>query len=170
MSLSKLISLIFLFIFVIHSVDGQPNKVTGYYSSNFAIIGWFSVQILLSSDSTFKYQYIGDLTNDKAKGIYKVVKDTVYLEFEDTYVESWPDLLDTVTYISTDTTGKEITLTVDFNQPTSPRPQKLLFKGRKLLIMNSDGQVEKRIEDRKGRLRNFYLKKNENHTWTDWGI
>jgi hypothetical protein len=159
--LKNSLTIFFLTTFLVST--GQQNNVDGYYSSNFAVSGWFGTQILLNTDKTFIYQYTGDLFNDKATGSYKVVNDTIFLEFT-------PELIDTITYVITDSTGKEVKFKPPqpVNHAAGARPQKLLHRRDKLLIVKSDGQILKKARDGKGKKREYYLLRQNGHSWTYW--
>jgi len=55
--------------------------VAGCYMSNFAQGGFFVTWVHLSQDSTFKFKHSGDLYFDSGSGKYHLVKDTIFLTF-----------------------------------------------------------------------------------------
>lgn len=136
---------------------GQKSKIPGYYISNYAELGFFVTQIELFEDSTFKYEFSGDLFLDKANGKYKVKKDTIYFEYH-------PEQIDTTTYTFTDSTGEVF----NFKKRQMPnysehlRPHRLRYKKGKLYAIKADIQKPEKKNIVKRRIKKYYLvRRNE---------
>jgi hypothetical protein len=70
-------------IFFIGLLSCNTTKnVAGSYQTNFADLGFFMTEIELKSDSSFSYRFAGDLIDDKAKGKYRVINDTIFLIYD----------------------------------------------------------------------------------------
>lgn len=125
----------------------QVNKVYGFYVSNFPISEFFTTQIQLNTDSTFKYEWWGDMRNDLAIGSYEVNNDTILL----TYI---PSKYDTLYFWKDDTTGADTNIIWHYKtyNPTKQdhaiklknydlvsyignRPLKFYYKHQKLLLL-----------------------------------
>ena len=59
----------------------STKNIQGKYKSNFADLGFFINTIKFKNDSTFKYNYSGDLVNQDLTGTYKIHKNKLYLKF-----------------------------------------------------------------------------------------
>jgi hypothetical protein len=68
-------------IFIVFSCSTKQN-IYGTYESNFADLGFFITKIELKKDSTFNYNFAGDLINQSLTGKYYTRKNTLYLEFK----------------------------------------------------------------------------------------
>ena len=93
------------------SLWGQ--NIEGYYASNAAVLGFFVTRIQLNPDSTFKYEFAGDLQYDYGTGRYKFVESTVHLQF---------DAIEDTSYVIK--AFREV--------HASNRPSKYLLRGNKL--------------------------------------
>ncbi|WP_379963323.1 hypothetical protein [Epilithonimonas sp. UC225_85] len=71
----------FIFLIVILTSCASNKDVTGIYKSNFADLGFFVTTISLQKDSTFEYNFAGDLVNTDLTGKYIVKDKNLYLEF-----------------------------------------------------------------------------------------
>lgn len=140
----------------------SQDSISGCYSSNFAIIGWFGMHIRLNDDSTFNYLFSGDLFYDNTKGMYIQNKKEVILKFEKT--------TDTLEITLTDSLGN-ISRT-RFPKPENPsaniRPSKLLFKRGVLLVYDENGSRIHRNMNAKGRRKKYYLVKHGPHEMKNW--
>lgn len=100
------------------------NRLPGYYSSNVAESGFFATKIQLNPDSTFKYEFRGDLMYNKGTGRYKVQNKRLIL------------------------------LTFDKDENTDPmaralgsngkRPTRLYYKNGKLYEFGTNGELVKK--------------------------
>jgi hypothetical protein len=72
--------LIFL-IFTTLLSCASDKKVIGTYKSNRASLGFFITTIEFKADSTFKYNFSGDLINQNLTGKFSVKQNIVYLKF-----------------------------------------------------------------------------------------
>ena len=59
----------------------STKDIQGKYKSNFADLGFFINTIEFKNDSTFNYNYSGDLVNQDLTGTYKIDKNKLYLKF-----------------------------------------------------------------------------------------
>ena len=66
----------------------STKDVSGVYRSNFAKYGFFTTKINFKSDSTFGYRMRGDLLSDTAKGIYKVARKRLMLNYDKPVLEN----------------------------------------------------------------------------------
>jgi hypothetical protein len=111
-----------LFLTIAISALGQRD-ITGYYSSNTADMGFFVTKIQLNKDSTFKYEFSGDMMYNKGTGTYRIEnKKIIHLAFD-------KDSLTTI----------EKALSIN-----GKRPQKLVYKGGRLHEFTVDGQIVKK--------------------------
>jgi len=85
-------------------------------------MGFFVTRIQLKKDSTFKYEFSGDMMYNKGTGTYIIEKKIIYLTFD-------KDSLTTIEK-ALSSNGK--------------RPQKLLYKGGRLHEFTVDGQIVKK--------------------------
>jgi hypothetical protein len=127
-------------------------SLPGYYSSNVADIGFFLTKIQLNNDSTFKYEFSGDLAYNKGTGKYKIEnKNITHLTFDTDSIDTLEKAL---------SRGGE-------------RPSRLLYKNGRLHSFRKDGQIVKKgkglsrhkkflfFGDRYLTTRQFYLKKRK---------
>jgi len=137
---------------------GQQNKIIGNYRSNFAELGFFVTQIELLPDSTFEYEFSGDLFYDRAKGKYKVHNDTIYFEY-------YSEKIDTTTVTYIDSTGKVFKYKMPpmSNYAKHLRPNKLYYRKRKLFAINSDEELPIKNDNVKGQTRRYYLIRRKGH-------
>ena len=95
--------------------------VTGYNSSNVADLGFFITKIQLKPDSTFKYEFYGDLMYDKWTGKYRIEsKKLIKVIFD-------RDSIDILGF-----------------SRTTNRPKQLLIRNNKLYEFKQNGKVLKR--------------------------
>jgi hypothetical protein len=133
------------------STFGQ-RSLTGYYSSNAADMGFFVTRIQLNKDSTFKYEFSGDMMYNKGTGTYRIEnRKIIHLTFD-------KDSLTTIEK-ALSSSGK--------------RPNKLLYKSGRLHEFSKDGQIIKKgkglsrhkkflfFGDRYLTTRKLYLKKRK---------
>lgn len=76
----KIILFIYISIFLVSC--NANKKISGKYRSNFADLGFFITEIELKSDSTFHYEFSGDLLHTELAGKYKIKKNKLYLRFD----------------------------------------------------------------------------------------
>lgn len=165
--LLKLLTFILYLTFIGYYARGQ-HKVTGHYVTNLAESGWFTTQIQLNKDQTFKYQFKGDLSNDLAHGTFTINGDTIKLNYE--------------THASIELTPQIAGDSAEFksyfpNLSELNRPQELLYKNGKLWFLNEKGQIKRTalgyrrqfliFGPRKLVKRIFYLKP-VNYEWKNW--
>jgi len=110
---------------------GQSDKITGYYSSNFAILGFFVTQVQLDSDGTFIYDMRGDLSHDHEKGTYSFDKDTVYLNYPGRFVDTCDSK---VLWYTTDLNGHRVNY-------SHKGPDKFYYQSNKLFILDDSGKL-----------------------------
>lgn len=133
------------------STFGQ-RSLTGYYSSNTADMGFFVTRIQLNTDSTFKYEFSGDMMYNKGTGRYRVVdRKIIHLTFD----------------------KDSISLLEKALSSSGKRPTRLLYKSRQLHEFTKDGQIIKKgkglsrhkkflfFGDRYLTTRKLYLKKRK---------
>jgi len=78
MKLKTILSLCILTLLI----SCNANKtIEGKYRSNFADLGFFITEIELKKDSTFHYEFSGDLIHTELDGNYKVENKVLYLRF-----------------------------------------------------------------------------------------
>lgn len=115
----KTLGIIILTLFSL-TTFGQRD-VVGYYSSNVAENGFFITKIQLRSDSTFKYEFYGDLLYDRGTGKYKIEnKRTICVAFDRDSVD-----------------------VLGFGRMTS-RPQKFLYNNARLYEFEANGKILRR--------------------------
>src|SRR5690554_6878646 len=118
--------ILLILIVIVSSLDlvKCQNSITGCYSSNFAIIGWFATHIKFSDDNSFEYLFAGDLFYDKIKGTYEIVENQIILSY-DKKIDSleMADFLDSLVIFKF--------LEPD-NNAANHRPSKLRIKENKL--------------------------------------
>jgi hypothetical protein len=107
------------------SALGQRD-ITGYYSSNTADMGFFVTKIQLNKDSTFKYEFGGDMMYNKGTGMYKIENgNIIHLTFD-------KDSMTTIEK-ALSSSGK--------------RPNKLLYKRGRLHEFTKEGEIVKKGKD-----------------------
>ncbi len=99
---------------------GQRDLI-GYYSSNVADNGFFITKLELKTDSTFKYEFYGDLLYDRGTGKYKLKDKRIILVTFD------KDSLDILGL------GR-----------TTNRPTKFLFRKGRIYEYKTNGKLLKR--------------------------
>jgi hypothetical protein len=112
------------------------NNISGKYTSNLAVHGFFVTRINLNIDSTFGYRMSGDLIFDTSNGYYKVNKKYVTLYHE-------PFKPDTSEY---ERYGKDAVLlsyALSTNKHLS-NPEKYLIGHKKLFVCDSTGNIIKK--------------------------
>lgn len=119
------------------TVLGQ-RKLTGFYSSKTADLGFFVTRVQLETDSTFKYEFSGDLAYSKGTGKYRIEgKKIIHLEFDPINLDSASTLMDALS-----------------GGASRTRPMKFLYKRRRLYYFHvTTGQLVKKnyLKKRKGR-------------------
>lgn len=78
----KLKIILFIYISMFLVSCNTNKKIDGKYRSNFADLGFFITEIELKSDSTFHYEFSGDLLHTELAGKYKIKKRKLYLRFD----------------------------------------------------------------------------------------
>jgi hypothetical protein len=144
--------LIFIFLIKLKSVNCQ-NSITGCYSSNFAIIGWFGTQIKFNDDKSFEYLFAGDLFYDKITGTYVVAKNQIILNYQKD--------IDSLEITITDSTGNLIPykFLMPENSAINYRPSKLKIKGNRFLIYDRKGKIIRRKMNSREKWQKYYLVK-----------
>ena len=137
--------MIFITFFFSSCLKAQTSDIVGYYSSNFAVSGFFIQRVELKGDGTFKYERSGDMQYQMGKGTYSVNNDTIYF----TYL---PTKYDTVTYkkvkyvLNAEEPPKFFLDTVEITELDSSsfghRPYKLLFKQSELHFISDSGKED----------------------------
>ena len=112
------------------SAFGQKN-LPGYYSSNVPSLGFFVTRIQLNEDSTFKYEFSGDLAYNKGTGTYKVKDRKVVLL-----------VFDTIDHSQLDSSRRFVAIIQSLGD--GGRPKKLWFKNKRLYHTDSVGAMVKR--------------------------
>ena len=123
----ELRNLAILILVLLSFTSCSKKNLAGYYSSNVAALGFFATRIQLNEDSTFKYEFSGDLAYNKGRGKYIMDNEgVVHLDFE-------PEpLADSVDLLTQALAGNEY------------RPMRFLFKNGKLYSFHLDGHVVKK--------------------------
>jgi len=124
-----------LILFIGVSTFGQK-RLTGYYSSNKAQLGFFVTQIQLNEDSTFKYEFSGDLAYDNGTGKYWTEKKKlIHLNFYQPKLDS----------------AQRTAQALQGGGP-SGRPKTLLFHNGRLFFADSAGRKKGKgfMKKRKG--------------------
>ena len=143
---------VFLLLLKFESVISQ-NSITGCYSSNFAIIGWFGTQLKLNEDKSFDYLYAGDLFYDKISGTYEILNNELILNFAET--------TDSLEIMLKDSSGNVISrrFPVPENNAANQRPSKLKIKDHRLIIFDQDGKMVRRKMNSREKWQKYYLVK-----------
>ena len=116
---------------------------------------FFQTQILLKKDSTFKYQYFGDLTNQIVYGTYSVTNDTIQLFLEQIPPDTMFSNVDSLSYL----------VITNARQPVIR--EKWFYRDGKLWKVDHDGKINHFSRDGAYRERDFYLKKTS-YRWREW--
>ena len=103
----------------------SQSKLTGFWVSNMAEIGFFVTKLQLYPDSTFKYEFSGDLAYDKATGVYRLERNILYFQYDSVKI----DKTDFVEILQ--------------NRNNKNRPKQLLYRNNKFWFFNSNGKVVK---------------------------
>jgi hypothetical protein len=137
------------FVFGLASVCWSCNvarRIPGNYSTRLASQGFFATYLDLHTESSFFYQFSGDLIRNNGIGTYSVNKRRIEL----TYLPSKYDTLwlgvreDTVwspdrKFIRIDTVG--IPLKVLDTAMVESRPTRFYYKSNRLFYVNKEGNV-----------------------------
>ncbi|KAA5548578.1 hypothetical protein [Adhaeribacter rhizoryzae] len=115
-----------------------PRNVEGRYISRFAISGFFITSLTLKPDSTFCYQFAGDLFFDQATGKFNVNKKLLTLKYDKIKDDSSQNYY---TYQDSSGQNKTVYLGLKRNPAESSRPEKLKFKNNKLYILDSVNKI-----------------------------
>jgi len=140
------IVVLFLGIITLCSSCNISSKIPGNYSTRLPSQGFFGTYIKLNSDSTFFYQFSGDLIRNNGIGTYSIDKRLVKL----TYTPSSYDTLwlgvreDTVwsvdrKFVRIDTVG--IPLKVLDTAMVENRPTRFHYRNNRLFHVNKEGDV-----------------------------
>lgn len=145
--------LLFLLVFNFSIVKSQ-NSITGCYSSNFAIIGWFGTHLKLNDDDSFEYLFVGDLFYDKTGGTFEVSRNNIILHFK--------QITDSLEISLRDSTGNIFTskLPTPENNAANYRPSQLKIKNTRLIIYNRNGKRVRRKMNSRERWQKYYLVKH----------
>lgn len=153
----RIFSLIITIILSESNSFGQ-DSIAGCYSSNFAVIGWFGTHLKLNQDSTFEYQFAGDLFYDKTSGTYLINKNRILLNFivnTDSLEISLPNSLGNIS-------------TTKFPLPPNPsannRPTSLIYKNGRLIVYDKNGTRIRRVMNGKNKRKKYYLIRHSNHS------
>ena len=154
-------------LFVSIAGKTQTNQFTGYYSSNFGIIGMFMESIEFFPDSTFEYMFWGDMQHYKRMGHYEIKKNYIILTYYPKNDTSFYDRTDWVTSkISPPLIVPEIVKNGSYNiDSTSHRPTKFYYKIDRLYHIYNDGSIgSKEAYGTDGKLRKYFLIKRQSKT------
>ena len=151
--------LIFL-IFTTLLSCASDKKVIGTYKSNRASLGFFITTIEFKADSTFKYNFSGDLIDQNLTGKFSVKQNMTYLKFYKNKgdIENKSDSLSVAEILSGNYHSYDL-------KEEKRLPYHLKFKicNEKLLIYRVDnGKLVKRSKVHNGKkyvFRKVYLKK-----------
>jgi hypothetical protein len=124
------ISLVFCFTTQIVS-----QNIYGYYSNPELDIGFFRTKIALYDDSTFYYQFSGDMINDQSIGTYSVKEKILYLNYDEISDSISSNRVYVLEHIGDSTIFHE---TNDFStyNPTGDRNTEWLIGRKKLIPRN----------------------------------
>lgn len=151
-----LILITFIFSFQVAATKAQVNKVAGFYADNFYAYGFFATFIQLNPDSTFKYEWGGDMEDDRAIGTYKIINDTVFLTYLPSKYDTSYYIKDTLySTIGSSDSGRLHLFVI--NHPAvikkytisyhiDHRPSKFYYRHKKLLCVY-DGSIVHKIQD-----------------------
>lgn len=78
--------------------SASAQQLRGIYKSNFADLGFFITTINFTSDSTFDYEFSGDLIQKNFRGHYSIRQPNVYLRFSE--VDGPTFKVDSVEYVN----------------------------------------------------------------------
>jgi hypothetical protein len=73
--------LIALFLLGLISCN-SPKTLSGYYRSNFAIIGFFGTHIMFKTSDSLQFVFEGDMIYDSTVGSYRIFKNKLYVLFK----------------------------------------------------------------------------------------
>lgn len=149
--------------FFIVGYEFSQDSITGCYSSNFAVVGWFGTHLRLNQDSTFDYLFAGDLFYDKAHGTYLREKNTVVLMFNKPLNDSLKlRLKDSLGIISEYVVARPTNISEKF------RPSKLRYCSGKLFLYDKVGRRIRKKMNSEEKKRAYYLLRHPNHADDDW--
>lgn len=162
--------ILLIFIGFLTITGCRTSNIAGTYRSNCADIGFFVTTVKLNSDSTFEYNFRGDLVNESGKGTYEVNNGIVDLTFIKQPIKR------TEYWIREDSSGNIDTVYYNIDEIFNPpRTEPLTYKlgNNKLWIINKYGKVVKRANcysrtrkflfwgDKFTTTRKYYLDKTE---------
>lgn len=133
----------------------SQNSITGCYSSNFAIIGWFGTHIKINEDKSFEYLFAGDLFYDKTYGTLDLNKNLIILNFNKN--------TDSLEISLRDSTGNitAYKFPAPENNAAQNRPSKLKIKKDRLIIYDRNGKRVRRKMNSRERWQKYYLVKHQ---------
>lgn len=128
-------------------------SIQGCYSANFAVAGWFGLQMEFKEDQTFTYLFAGDLFYDKVSGIYNKFGNEIILNFK--------TITDSIEISMPDSLGYMIThfYPAPENIASNQRPTRLLIRKDHLVLFDENGQKIRRQYNHGNRRKRYYLTK-----------
>lgn len=126
-------------------------SIQGCYSANFAVAGWFGLQMEFNEDNTFSYLFSGDLFYDKASGTYNKIGNEIILNFK--------TITDSIEISMLDSLGNMVThyYPAPENIASNHRPTSLLFRKDHLILFDENGQKIRRQYSHGNRRKKYYL-------------
>lgn len=77
-----------IILLIVFTTSCNQRTLTGYYSSNKAELGFFVTRLQLNPDSTFKYEFSGDLAYSKGEGKYSYEDRILTISFDEVELDS----------------------------------------------------------------------------------
>jgi len=128
----------FAFILLCLLISCSPAKnIQGTYRSNKPLLGFLVTEFTFNGDSSFKYHSIGDVTNIKSKGYYKIVEDKIFLLYD------FP-VMDTSMYKYYRANG--LSVEDDMKKAYAQLPKIFIIKHNKLFFTVSNGNIIRRAK------------------------
>ena len=146
------ITTVVIFSLILIPLFAQKDYV-GHYKTNFAEIGFFSSHIELSSDNSFKFELIGDMSYDYCEGTFKIYKDTIILSVDS-------NSINTHKFNLIDSLGNPFV--VDFGDNYGKnRTLKYYHSSNKLYPIDRTTGKRRKTKNSKNKYQRFYLKKEK---------
>lgn len=142
---------ILFFTILVHQFSIAQHSIQGCFNANFAIAGWFGLQMEFYEDQTFSYLFAGDLFYDKASGTYDRRGKEIILSFK--------PMTDSIEISMPDSLGNMITshFPAPENIASNHRPTRLLMKKDHLILYDENGQIVRRKYSHGNRRKRYYL-------------
>lgn len=146
----------FLFLFIsilVHKSSIGQHSITGCFNANFAIAGWFGLQMEFNEDNTFSYLFAGDLFYDKASGTYDRIGNDIILSFK--------SITDSIEISFPDSLGNLVTYHIPAPEDIASncRPSRLMKRKDHMILFNKNGQKVRREYIHGNRRKRYYLMK-----------